>query len=155
VADTRHTRRARRGRPAKTAPPPIAAGDRLGVEVEALAHAAEEHGWTVLATTVSPETRTATEILQASQEHHTTVDPGLRWSKHPAAISPVWLEKPARIAAWAMLTVVGFLVYSLLQRQGRRSLLTPAQQVPGNTGTTATPTAAVVWAVFAQGAMGH
>ena len=28
-----------------------------------------------------------------------TVDPGLRWIKHPAALSPVWLEKPARIAA--------------------------------------------------------
>jgi hypothetical protein len=29
----------------------------------------------------------------------TTAEPGLRWSKHPAAISPVWLEKPERIAA--------------------------------------------------------
>jgi hypothetical protein len=38
------------------------------------------------------------------------VEPGLRWSKNPAAIAPVWREKPARIAALAMLTVVGLLV---------------------------------------------
>jgi len=52
VADTRHTRRPRRGRPAKTAPPPLESGYRLVVEVEALANAAEDNGWTVLATTV-------------------------------------------------------------------------------------------------------
>ena len=34
VADTRRTRRARRGRPAKTDPPPTEAGYRLVVEVE-------------------------------------------------------------------------------------------------------------------------
>ena len=39
------------------------------------------------------------EILQAYQEQHTTVEPGFRWIKNPAAISPVWLEKPERIAA--------------------------------------------------------
>jgi transposase len=155
VADTHHTRRARRGRPAKTDPPPIEAGYRLVVEVEALAHSEEENGWTVLATTVSPETSTDTEILQAYQEQHTTVEPGFRWIKNPAAISPVWLEKPERIAALAMLTVVGLLVYSIIQRQVRLYLLTHAQQVPGNKGTTATPTAAVVLALFAQVAMVH
>jgi transposase len=43
------------------------------------------------------------------------VEPGFRWIKNPAAISPVWLEKPERIAALAMLTVVGLLVYGLIQ----------------------------------------
>ena len=33
--------------------------------------------------------------------------------RNPAAIAPVWLEKPERIAALAMLTVVGLLVYSI------------------------------------------
>jgi transposase len=153
VADTRHTRRARRGRPAKTDPPPIEAGYRLVVEVEALAHPEEDNGWTVLATTVSPTVSTDTEILQAYQDQNTTVEPGFRWIKNPAAISPVWLEKPERIAALAMLTVVGLLVYSIIQRQVRLYLLTHAQQVPGNKGTTATPTAAVVLALFAQVAL--
>jgi hypothetical protein len=146
-------RRARRGRPTKTEPPPLEAGYRLVVEVAALAHPEEDKGWTVLATTVSPEVCTDTEILQAYQEQHTTVEPGLRWIKNPAAISPVWLEKPERIAAVAMLTVRGLLVYSVIQRQVRLYLRTHDQQLPGNKGMTATPTAAVVLALVTQVAL--
>jgi transposase len=153
IADTRRTHRTRRGRPAKTEPPPTASGYRLLVEIEALANPEEGNGWTVLATTVSPETSTDAEILQAYQEQHTTVEPGFRWIKNPAAISPVWLEKPERIAALAMLTVIGLLVYSIIQRQVRLYLCTHDQQLPGNKGATATPTAAVVLALFAQVSM--
>ena len=153
VATTRCTRRPRRGRPAKTDPPPTEFGYRLMVEVEALAHPEEDNGWTVLATTVSPEAGTDTEILQAYQEQHTTVEPGFRWIKNPAAIAPVWLEKPERIAALAMLTVLGLLVYSVIQRQVRLYLRAHDQQIPGNKGLTATPTAAVVLALFAQVAL--
>ena len=149
VADTRRVRRARRGRPAKLDPPPMEAGYRLVVEAERLANPEEDNGWTVLATTVSAEACPDAEVLRAYQEQHTTVEPGFRWIKNPAAISPVWLEKPERIAALAMLTVVGFLVYSIIQRQVRLYLLTHEQQVPGNKGATATPTAAVVLALFA------
>jgi hypothetical protein len=81
------------------------------------------------------------------------VEPGFRWIKNPAAMSPVWLEKPERIAALAMLTVLGLLVYAVIQRQVRLYLLTHDQQIPGNKGTTATPTAAVVLALFAQVAL--
>jgi hypothetical protein len=154
VADTRRTRRARRGRPPQTEPPPLASGYRLVVEVERLANPAEDNGWTVLAT-VSAEACTDAEVLQAYQEQPTTVAPGCRWIKHPAAISPVWLEKPAQMAALAMLTVVGFRVYSLIQRQVRLYLLTQGQQLPGNKDPTAMPTAAVVLALFAQVALGQ
>ena len=150
VAETRRTRRARRGRPAKTAPPPTEAGYRLVVEVAALANAEEDNGWAVLATTVGAEVSGDAEILQAYQEQNTTVEPGFRWIKNPAAIAPVWLEKPERIAALAMLTVLGLLVYSVIQRQVRLYLHTHAQQLPGNKGLTAIPTAAVVLALFAQ-----
>ncbi len=75
--------------------------------------------------------------------------PGFRWIKNPAAISPVWLEKPERIAALAMLTVVGLLVYAVIQRQIRLYLRDHRQHIPGNKGPTATPTAAVVFALFA------
>ena len=141
--------------PAKTDPPPIEAGYRLLVEVEALAHPEEDNGWTVLATTISAEVCTDVEILQAYQEQHSTVESGFRWIKNPAAISPVWLEKPARIAALAMLTVAGLLVYSIIQRQVRLYLRTHAQQLPGNKGLTATPTAAVVLALFTQVTVVH
>jgi len=135
-------------------------GYRLVVEVESLTNPEDDHGWTVLATTVSAEACTDAEILQADQEQHSTVEPGLRGIKNPAAISPVWLEKPERMAALAMLTVVGWLVYNIIQRQVRLYLHTHDQQVPGNKGTTAIPTAAVVLALCAhvalvQGAIGN
>jgi transposase len=153
VADTRRMCRARRGRPAKTDPPPTESGYRLAVETEALATLEADNGWTVLATTVSPEVSTDAEILQAYQEQHTTVESGFRWIKNPAAISPVWREKPERIAALAMLTVAGLLVYSIIQRQVRLYLQTHDQQLPGNKGMTATPTAAVMLALFAHVAL--
>jgi hypothetical protein len=153
VAETRRTRRARRGRPAKTDLPPMEAGYRLGVEVTALANPEEDNGWTVLATTVPSEACTDAEVLQAYQEQNTTVEPGFRWIKNPAAIAPVWLEKPERIAALAMLTVLGLLVYSVIQRQVRLDLRTHNQQIPGNKGMTTIPTAAVVLALFTQVAL--
>jgi len=155
VADTRRTRRARRGRPAKTAPPPLESGFRLVVEVESRPNSEEDNGWTVLATTVSAEACTDAEVLQAYQEQHASVESGFRWIKNPAAISPVWLEKPERIAALAMLTVVSLLVYTVIQRQVRLYLRTHNQQLPGNKGETATPTAAVVLALFTQVALVH
>jgi len=153
MAETRPTRRARRGRPAKTDPPPTESGYRVVVEVEVLSHPEEDTGWTVLATTVPSEAGTDTEILQAYQDQTTTVEPGFRWIKNPAAIAPVWLEKPERIAALAMLTVVGLLVYSVIQRQVRLSLRMHDQQIPGNKGLTASPTAAVVLSLFVQVAL--
>ena len=138
----------RRGRPPQGAAPQVEVRYRLVVESEAVIPAEEAHGWTVLATTLRPEECTDAEILQAYQEQHITVEPGFRWIKNPAAISPVWLEKPERIAALAMLTVMGLLVYAVIQRQVRLYLREYDRQVPGNKGPTATPTAAVVFALF-------
>ena len=117
--------------------------------MESLPNPEEDNGWTVLATTIRADTCSDAEILRAYQEQHTTVESGFRWIKNPAAISPVWLEKPERIAALAMLTVVGLLVYAVIQRQIRLYLRDHNQHVPGNKGPTATPTAAVVFALFA------
>jgi hypothetical protein len=52
-----------------------------------------------------------------------------------------------------MLTVLGLLVYAVIQRQVRLDLRTHDQQLLGNKGETTTPTAAVVLAVFAPVAM--
>jgi hypothetical protein len=57
------------------------------------------------------------------------------------------------MAALAMRTVIGLRVYTVIQRQVRLSLRTHGQQIPGNKGLTATPTAAVVLALFAQVAL--
>ena len=141
-------KRTRRGRPPKAEAPEVEVRYRLVVHPEALVASEDAHGWTVLATTLQPEVCTDVELLQAYQEQHITVEPGFRWIKNPAAISPVWLEKPKRIAAWAMLTVVGLLVYAVIQRQVRLYLHEHERAIPGNKGLTATPTAAVVFALF-------
>jgi len=141
-------KRTRRGRPPKAEAPQVEVRYRLVVHPEALVPSEDAHGWTVLATTVQPEVCSDTEILQAYQEQNTTVEPGFRWIQNPAAISPVWLEKPERIAALAMLTVVGLLVYAVIQRQVRRYLRDHDRQIPGNKGPTGMPTAAVVFALF-------
>jgi transposase len=145
---THHPKRSRRGRPPKAEPPQAETRYRLVVEAQALAQAEAEQGWTVLATTVAAQTCSDEQILRAYQEQHTTVEPGFRWLKNPAAITPMWLEKPERIAALAMLTVVGLLVYGLIQRQVRLYLQDSEQHVPGNKGPTDTPTAAVVLSLF-------
>ena len=84
------------------------------------------------------------ERLHAAPEQPPTVAPGWRWRQNPAAISPGGLEQPARSAACAMLTGLGVLVSRVLQRQGRLSLRTHAQQSPGTQGTPAPPTAVVL-----------
>src|SRR5437773_4094208 len=65
VAESRRTRRARRGRPAKTDPAPTESGYRLVAEVEVLRHPEEDHGWPVRATTARPEARAAAEVRPA------------------------------------------------------------------------------------------
>src|SRR5712692_6432955 len=91
-------KRARRGRPPKAEQPQEEVDYRLGVESAALERAKDEQGWFVLATTVGAEGCSDSEVLQAYQEQNTTGEPGFRWIKNPAAITPVWLEKPERIA---------------------------------------------------------
>ena len=49
----------------KMALPPLEPGYRLVVEVEALANAEEDNGWTVLATTIDAEVCPDVDILQA------------------------------------------------------------------------------------------
>jgi len=80
-------------------------------------------------------------------------NPAFAGSRNPAAIAPLLLEKPERIAALAMLTVLGLLVYSVIQRQVRLYLRTHDRQLPGNKGLTSIPTAAVVLALVAQVAL--
>jgi transposase len=141
-------KRTRRGRPPKAEGPQVEVRYRLVAHCVALVPSEAAYGWTVLATTLRPEVCTDPAILQAYQGQHITVEPGLRWIKNPAAISPVWLEKPERIAALAMLTVVGLLVYAVIPRQVRLYLREHERHIPGNKGPTATPTAAVVFALF-------
>lgn len=143
-------RRTQRGRPRKDEALEHEQVYSLRLTTKALRPPVQTFGWMVLATTVSEQTSDDAEIVRAYRDQSTTVEPGFRWIKNPAAITPVWLEKSSRIAALAMLTVVGLLVYSLIQRQVRQYLQQHQQMIPGNKGDTAVPTAAVVFESFAS-----
>jgi hypothetical protein len=141
-------KRRRRGRPAKDEPVEEETRYRLVVEAQAITRCEAAHGWMVLATTLAASTHPDAVILQAYQDQASTVEHGLRWIKNAAAITPMWLEKPERLAALAMVTVLSLLVYGLLQRQVRLYLQAHHQQVPGHKKPTAQPTAAVVMSLF-------
>jgi transposase len=148
---THHQRqkRAGRGRPRKGEAPQEEVVHHLRVETRALTPARETCGWLVLATTLDEQRCGDAEIVQAYRDQTATVERGFRWIKNPAAISPVWLEKPQRIAALAMLTVVGLLIYGLIQRQVRQYLAQHEASIPGNKGPTNVPTATVIFESFA------
>jgi transposase len=89
------------------------------VETKVLATPMKRFGWLVVATTIEAASCGDREIVQAYRDQTSTMEKGFRWITNPAAISPIWLEKRQRMAALAMLTGVGLLVYGLIQRQVR------------------------------------
>lgn len=143
-------RRTGRGRPRAGWEPQQERRYRIRVETVAIEQSQEDAGWTVLATTLSTELCSDAEILEAYHGQASSVEGGLCWIKNPAAIAPVWLDKPERIAALAMITVIGLLVYALLQRQVRLYLEAHNKTLPGNKGATAVPTGAVVLSLFSE-----
>lgn len=138
-------KRTQRGRPRKGEEPQEETVYQLKVTTQALTAPVATFGWLVLATTIDESICSDTEIVRAYRDQTTTVERGFRWIKNPAAIHPVWLEKRERIAALAMLTVVGLLVYGLIQRQVRQYLEEHEATIPGNKGETDNPTATVVF----------
>lgn len=142
-------KRTQRGRPRKGEEPQEETVYQLKVTTQALAAPVATFGWLVLATTIDESVCSDAEIVRAYRDQTTTVERGFRWIKNPAAIHPVWLEKRERIAALAMLTVVGLLVYGLIQRQVRQYLQEHEETIPGNKGETDNPTATVVFESFA------
>jgi hypothetical protein len=118
------------------------------VTPQALAAPVATIGWLVLATTIDEPICGDAEIMRAYRDQTTPVERGFRWIKNPAAIHPVWLEKRERLAALAMLTVVGLVVYGLIQHQVRRYLQEHEETIPGNKGETESPTATVVFESF-------
>jgi transposase len=143
-------KRAKRGRPCKGEVPLEEVVYQLRVATKALPPPVQTFGWLVLATTIDAASGGDREIVPAYRDQTSTVERGFRWIKNPAAISPVWLEKRKRIAALAMLTVVGLLVYGLIQRQVRQYLEVHQTSIPGNKGQTDMPTATVVFESFAS-----
>jgi len=97
---------------------------------------------------VSAEVGTDAEVLQVYQDQNTIVEPGLRWIKSPRGDQPRVAGETRTDRSVSNADGLGLLVYSIIQRPVRLYLCTHEQQLPGNKGASATPTAVVVWTLF-------
>jgi hypothetical protein len=78
----------------------------------------------VLATNVA-----SADLLRAYQGQ-STVELGFRRAENPAAVAPVFLETPTRIAALGCVYVIALLVYNLGERHVRKCLVEQGKPCP-------------------------
>ncbi|UJS17976.1 MAG: IS1634 family transposase [Candidatus Jettenia sp.] len=87
---------------------------------------------------------TNTEILKA-YKGQSAVETNFKWAKNPAAVAPIFLKDPKRIAVLGFVYLVALMVYTLMQRQIRQSLKQAQKTIPGNKGYTDNPTGRVLF----------
>ncbi|MDL1940690.1 hypothetical protein [Candidatus Jettenia sp. AMX1] len=87
---------------------------------------------------------TDTEILKA-YKGQSAVETNFKWAKNPAAVAPVFLKDPKRIAVLGFVYLVALMVYTLMHRQIRQSLKQAQKTLPGNKGYTDNPTGSVLF----------
>jgi hypothetical protein len=68
-----------------------------------------------------------------------------QWAKHPAAIAPIVLETPRRIAALGGVSWLALLVYTLVERQVHNSLAARGETWPDRPVPSQRPTARTVF----------
>jgi transposase len=61
------------------------------------------------------------------------VELSFKWAKNPAAIAPIFLEPPTRIAALGCVYLIALLVYTLVERQVRKQLAARGETLPART----------------------
>jgi transposase len=69
----------------------------------------------------------------------------LKWAKTPAAIAPIFLETPTRIAALGGVYLMALLVYTLVERQVRNRLTERREPLPDRPAPSQRPTARTVF----------
>jgi transposase len=76
----------------------------------------------VLVTNVlAPQNLSDTDRLRA-YKGQPAADLSFKWAKNPAAIAPIFLETPTRIAALGYVYLLVLLVYTLVERPVRKAL---------------------------------
>src|SRR5262249_22746876 len=69
----------------------------------------------------------------------------LKWAKHPAAMAPIFLETPARMAALGCVYLIALLVDTLVERQVRTALVERGETLPDRPAPSQRPTARTVF----------
>jgi transposase len=68
-----------------------------------------------------------------------------KWAKNPAAIAPIFLDTPTRIAALGCVYLIALLVYTLVERQVRKSLAERGETLPDRPAPSQCPSARTVF----------
>jgi transposase len=142
-------KRATRGRPPKGAPRPQHQVWRVTWQVqeatEAISRQARRERRFVLATNVlEPQHLSDAELLRA-YKGQPAAELSFKWAKNPAAIAPIFLETPTRIAALGCVYLIALLVYSLVERQVRKGLAERGETLPDRPAPSQRPTARTVF----------
>jgi transposase len=142
-------KRTTRGRPPKEAPRPQHQVWRVTWQVqeatEAMRLRAPREGRCVLATHgLEAQQFSDTERLRA-YKGQPAAELRFTWAKNPAAIAPIVLEPPIRMAALGCLYVIALLVDTVVERQVRKRLVVRGETLPDRPAPSQHPTARTIF----------
>jgi transposase len=142
-------KRAIRGRPPKGAPHPDRQVWRVRWQVqeatEAIATQAPRERRFVLATNVLDAHQLTDADLLRAYKGQPAVELSFKWAKNPAAIAPLFLETPTRIAVLGCVYLIALLVYTLVERQVRKRLAERGETLPDRPAPSSRPTGRTVF----------
>jgi transposase len=142
-------KRGTRGRPRTDAPRPERQIWRVRWQVheatEAIMARAQREGRFVLATHVLATQGLSDADLLRAYTGQPAVELRCKWAKNPAAMAPIFLETPTRIAALGGVYVIALRGYTLVERQVRKALAERGETVPDRPSPSQRPTARTVF----------
>jgi transposase len=142
-------KQARRGRPPKHAPRPQRQVWRITWQVreasQVLTAQARRESRFVLATNVLDVQQLSDAELLRAYKGQPAVELSFKWAKNPAAFAPIFLETPTRIAALGCVYLIALLVYTLIERHVRKSLVERGETLPDRPAPSQRPTARTVF----------
>jgi len=158
VPETKTIPRPRCGRPRGGEDAPTCVAYRvkvrsLDIDQEAVEHARIHARFFVLATDhIERERWDDTRILEEyRQQHLVEGHTGFRWLKGPAAVTPMFLKTPRRIAALGLVFMLALMVRNYIQWTLRRRLAEEDETLPNmNDQPTSTPTTESAFRLFAH-----
>lgn len=142
-------KRERRGRPAKGEEAPTKRGWTVGIgfsqNPEKIVESKRREGRFVLATSILDRNSLPDEEILKTYKGQSSVETNFKWAKNPAAVAPIFLDNPKRIAALGFIYLVALMIYTLMERQIRKVLKGSGKKIPGNKGLTDNPTGQVLF----------
>jgi hypothetical protein len=112
---------------------------------EAIAAQAQRECRVVRATHVlDPQERTDVALLRA-YKGPPAAELSVKWAKNPAALAPICLQTPTRIAALGCVYLLALLVYTLVERHVRKALAARGETLPERPAPSQRPTARTVF----------